>query len=148
MGRVITAQAVAPAGQFVPAREPGPNKGPRRSETAQAVASAGKFVPAREPGSSKGPRRLESAPAASLAVRVVHARSTRVEQRLEACEEGTSCINGGTSSARQEHSSCTSCNIGGTGSVRQKHRPSLTDSGCVSTKYVQRVQQLTLHVHR
>ena len=47
MGRVITAQAAASAGQFVPAREPGSSKGPRRSETVQAVASAGQFVPSR-----------------------------------------------------------------------------------------------------
>ena len=53
----ITTQAVASAGQFVPAREPGSSKGPRRSETAQAVASAKQFVSARELGSSKGPRR-------------------------------------------------------------------------------------------
>ena len=39
MGRVITTQAVESAGQFMPAWEPGPSKGPRRSETAQAVAS-------------------------------------------------------------------------------------------------------------
>ena len=37
----------------------------------QAVASAGQIVPARKPGSSKGPRRLKSAQAASTAVRVV-----------------------------------------------------------------------------
>ena len=47
--------------------------------TTQAAASAGQFVPAREPGLSKGPRRSKSAQAASTAVRVVHARSTRVE---------------------------------------------------------------------
>ena len=34
MGRVITTQAVASAGQLVPAREPGSSKGPRGSETA------------------------------------------------------------------------------------------------------------------
>ena len=56
-------------------------------------------------------------------------RSTQVEERLEACEDCTSCINGGT------------------GSVHQKHSSSLTDSGCVSTKPVQRVQQLSLYVH-
>ena len=46
MSRVITTQAVASTGQFVPAREPGSSKGPRRSETAQAIASAGQFVSA------------------------------------------------------------------------------------------------------
>ena len=50
-----------------------------RVMTTQAVASAGKFVPAKEPGSSKGPRRSKSAQAASTAVRVARARSTRVE---------------------------------------------------------------------
>ena len=59
----------------------------------------------------------------------MRARSTRVESRLEACGE------------------CTSCNIGGTGSVGQKYRPSLTNSGCVSKKHVQRVQQLPLRLH-
>ena len=61
MGQAITTQAIASAGQFVPVREPGLSKGPRRSETAQAVASAGKFVPAREHESSEGPRRSETA---------------------------------------------------------------------------------------
>ena len=157
VGRAITTQAVASAGQFVRAREPGPSKGPRRSETAQAVASArqfesirepgsskgprrsetgqavasaGKFVTARKPGSSKDSRRAKSAQATSTAVRVVRARSIRVEYRLEACEE------------------CTSCNIGGTGSVRQEYRPSLTESGCVFTRPVRRVHQLPLPVHR
>ena len=87
----------------MPAREPGSSKGPRRSETAQAVTSAGQFMSGREPGSIKGPRRSKSAQAASTAVRVVHVRNTRVEQRVEACEDYTSCINGGTVSARQEH---------------------------------------------
>ena len=54
MGRVITIQAVASAGQFVPAREPGSSKGPRRSDAAQAVASAGQFVSAREPSEAFG----------------------------------------------------------------------------------------------
>ena len=128
--RSKTAQAVASARQFVSTREPGSSKGSRRSETGQAVASAGKFVTARESGSSKGSRCAKSAQAASTAVRVVRTRSIRVEYRIEACEE------------------CTSCNIGGTGSVRQEYRPSLTDSGCVSTKPVQRVQQIPLPVHR
>ena len=64
--------------------------------------------------SSKGSRHAKIAQATSTAVRVVRARSTRVEQRLEACEYCTSCINGGT------------------GSVHQEHRPSLADLGCVS----------------
>ena len=81
-------------------------------------------------GSSKGSRRAKIAQAASTAVRVVHARSTRVESNLEACEGCTSFINSGT------------------GSVHQEHRPSLTNSRCVSTKPVQRVQQLPLHVYR
>ena len=63
----------------MPSREPGPSKGPRRSETAQAVASVGKFVPAREPPSKKGPRRSESQQSTPTAVRVVRVRSTRVE---------------------------------------------------------------------
>ena len=103
--RLETAQAVASAGQFVLAMEAGSRKIPRRSEIAQALASAGKFMPAREPRSRKGPRRSESAQAASSAVRVVHAMSTRVEQRLEACEECTSCIIVGISRGRQEHTS-------------------------------------------
>ena len=74
--------------------------------------------------------RAKIAQAASVAVHVVRARSTRVEKRLEACED------------------CTSYNIRSTGSVRQEHRPSLTDSRCVSTKLVQGVQQLPYHIHR
>ena len=63
----------------MPSREPGPSKGPRRSETAQAVALVGKFVPAKESASSKGPRRSESEQSTPTAVRVARARSTRVE---------------------------------------------------------------------
>ena len=39
MGRVIITQAVASAGQFVLATEPGSSKGPKRSKTVQTVAS-------------------------------------------------------------------------------------------------------------
>ena len=76
----------------MPAREPRSSKDPKRSETTQAVASAGPFVSAREPGSSKGPRRSETAQAVASAGKFVPARSARVELKLEACEECTSCI--------------------------------------------------------
>ena len=62
-------------------------------------------TPTRESGLSEGPRGLEIAQAVSSAVRVVRVRSIRAELRHEACEECTSCIIGGTSSARQEHTS-------------------------------------------
>ena len=74
VGRVITTQAVASAGQFVPARELGSSKGPRGSETAQAVASAGQFVSSREPGLNKGPRRSETAQAVAPAEQFVPTR--------------------------------------------------------------------------
>ena len=83
MGGVITTQAAASVGQFVPAREPGSSKGLGRWKTAQAVASAGQFVSAwkhgSSKGSSKGTRRAKIVQAASTAVRVVRARSPRVE---------------------------------------------------------------------
>ena len=53
--------------------------------------------------SSKDLRRAKSSQAISTVVQVVRARSTRVELRLEACEGCTSCINGGASGTRQEH---------------------------------------------
>ena len=53
--------------------------------------------------SSKDLGRAKSSQAISTVVQVVRAKSTRVELRLEACEGCTSCINGGTSGARQEH---------------------------------------------
>ena len=53
------------------------NSGKRKSlETTQAVATAGQFVSAREPGSRKGSRRSESAQAASTVAQVVCTRST------------------------------------------------------------------------
>ena len=128
------AQVVASAGKFVLPRELGCSKGPRRSESAQDVESAGKFMPDRVSGSSQGPRRSESVQAASMAVRLVRARSIRVESRFETCEE------------------CTSFNIGGTGSVGHENRASRTNSGGEvggrSTKPVQEVQELPLHVNR
>ena len=47
--------------------------------TTQAVASAGQFVSARETESSEGSRRAKISQAASTVVRVARARSTRVE---------------------------------------------------------------------
>ena len=79
VGRVITTQAVASAGQFMPVSKPGSSIDPRRLKTVRAVASAGQFVSVRKLGLSKGPWCSEIVQDVVSAGKFVAARSTRVE---------------------------------------------------------------------